>query len=63
MMLPFNSDLMKHSSIADAVPTEQEREAMLLKRKTRSAAFRAFLEVVFAQAPRHQDLRRTVLRR
>ncbi len=62
MMLPFNTDLMKHSAIADQVPTEHEREAILLKHKARSVAFRSFLKAVFAQAPRHQDLSRTVIR-
>lgn len=62
MMLPFNTDLMKRSATADQVPTEHELEAMRLKRKARSAAFRAFLQAVFAQAPRHQDLSRTAIR-
>ena len=62
MMLPFNTDLMKHTAIADQLPTKHEREAMHLKRKARSAAFRAFLQAVFAQAPRHQDLSRNVYR-
>ena len=62
MMMPFDTDLMKHSAIADRVPTAHEREAMRLKRKARSADFRAFLQAVFAQTPRHQDLSRTVIR-
>ena len=63
MMPPFNTDLMKHSAIADTVPTEHEREAMRAQRKFRSAAFRAFIQAFFAQVPRHQDWKRGVLQR
>lgn len=63
MMPPFNTDLMKHSAITDEPPTEYEREALFLRRKSRRAAFRAFFQAVFAQTPRHQDFEEAVLSR
>lgn len=62
MMLPFNTDLMKHSSIANTIPTEHEHEAVLAQRKARSATFRIFLKAVFAQVPPHQELKTDVIR-
>ncbi len=63
MMPPFNTDLMKHSAIADALPTEHEREAIRTYRKFRSEAFRTFIQAVFSQIPCHQDSKRTVSQR
>ena len=63
MMPPFNTDLMKHSTIADALPTEHEREAIRTQRKFRSAAFRTLIQAVFSQIPCLQDSKRNVLQR
>lgn len=52
MMLPFNTDLMKHTAIADAVPTVHERKAARSQRKARDRALRAFLGSVFARVRR-----------
>ncbi len=53
MMMPFNTDLMKHPAAAHTAPTAHEREALRSRREARRAAFFAFVEEVFSQAPRH----------
>ncbi len=53
MMVPFNTDLMKHPTAVHTAPTTHERAANRARRAARRNAFLAFVHEVFAQPPRH----------
>lgn len=54
MTSPMNLDLMKHTSEAHTHPSTHEREAHRARRAALRRTFFAFVEEVFAHAPRHQ---------